>query len=132
MVPTTGVSAAPSPLQPAAPPAGAIAAAQQALSGGAAETPRPVTPASPIYFNPRYSFDRELSMMIMQIRDDVSGEVVSQFPSEMAVREYRRQQTHDTTVEATPESQGETPPSATAPVAASATAAPPTGVTVEI
>ncbi|WP_147385585.1 flagellar protein FlaG [Oleomonas cavernae] len=68
----------------------------QAGSATQAQSAQPVSPAAPTYFNPRFSFDRELGLMIMQVRDDATGEVVTQFPSETIVREYRRQQTHQT------------------------------------
>jgi len=94
MVTSLGISAVQSPLPPAVTSAGV--AAVQADSVAQAQSARPVTPAAPTYFNPRFSFDRELGLMIMQVRDDATGEVVTQFPSETIVREYRRQQTHET------------------------------------
>jgi hypothetical protein len=94
MVTSLSIGATQSSLPPAVTSAGV--AAVQAGSAAQAQSAQPVTPAAPTYFNPRFSFDRELGLMIMQVRDDTTGEVVTQFPSETIVREYRRQQTHET------------------------------------
>lgn len=93
MVTSLSIGATQSPLPSAVTSAGV--AAVQAGSATQAQSAQPVTPVAPAYFNPRFSFDRELSLIIMQVRDDATGEVVTQFPSETIVREYRRQQTHE-------------------------------------
>lgn len=94
MVSTFGVSATQSPFVPTATSAGVVASLVQGGSTATPATARPVTPVAPAFFNPRFSFDRELGLLIMQVRDDATGEVLTQFPSEKVVKEYRRQQSN--------------------------------------
>ena len=54
------------------------------------QTAQAVTQASPIRFNPHITYANDIDRVLVQFRDQ-AGEVTVQYPSEKAVREYRRQ-----------------------------------------
>lgn len=54
------------------------------------QTAQAVKQSSPIRFNPHITYANDIDRVLVQVRDE-AGEVTVQYPSEKAVREYRRQ-----------------------------------------
>lgn len=54
------------------------------------QTAQAVKQSSPIRFNPHITYANDINRVLVQVRDE-AGEVTVQYPSEKAVREYRRQ-----------------------------------------
>ena len=83
----------PAPASPAATHAAPVAA--QAVPGPGqgvkTQTTVAVQETAPVHFNPHTVYDDDIKKVLVQIRDD-QGEVTTQYPSEQAVREYRRHQ----------------------------------------
>lgn len=70
----------------------AVVAARASTSGVRTETAQAVAEAGPVYFSPHFSYDSDLGITIMQLRDSSTGKVENQFPSQQVVAEYRRAQ----------------------------------------
>ncbi|MDD3445960.1 MAG: hypothetical protein PHS60_11145 [Zavarzinia sp.] len=87
----------PAPASPAATHAAPVAA--QAVPGPGqgvkTQTTVAVQETAPVRFNPHTVYDDDIKKVLVQIRDD-QGEVTTQYPSEQAVREYRRHQQEQT------------------------------------
>ncbi|MFA5121681.1 hypothetical protein [Zavarzinia sp.] len=72
----------------------AIAAVRVSTSGVRTETAQAVAEAGPVYFSPHFSYDSDLGITIVQLRDSSTGKVENQFPSQQVVAEYRRAQAY--------------------------------------
>ncbi|PWR19706.1 hypothetical protein [Zavarzinia compransoris] len=82
-----------SPLPSSALPVAApvpVRAEPAAGRGVSSQTAQAVKQASPIRFNPHLTYANDIDRVLVQVRD-AEGKVTVQYPSEQAVREYRRQ-----------------------------------------
>lgn len=76
------------------------------------QTAQAVKQSSPIRFNPHITYANDIDRVLVQVRDE-AGEVTVQYPSEKAVREYRRQMEASRQDASRPEEAG-APPSTSA------------------